>query len=151
MINSQLITPVMSAARASEIAASFDLRALPADFYTNPYPVYDELRQREPLRRMPDRSLFLTRYADDLAAWLNMSARTLHRQLQEEGASLQQLKDSVRRDLAVALLQRSSRPMKQIAEAVGFQNEKSFMRAFKNWTGATPESFRHDRNKVAPS
>jgi AraC-like DNA-binding protein len=102
---------------------------------------------RQTLAQHPEHS----RNADDLAAWLNMSARTLHRQLQEEGASLQQLKDSVRRDLAVALLQRSSRPMKQIAEAVGFQNEKSFMRAFKAWTGATPESFRHDRNKVASS
>jgi AraC-like DNA-binding protein len=102
---------------------------------------------RQTLAQHPEHS----RNADDLAAWLNMSARTLHRQLQEEGASLQQLKDSVRRDLALALLQRSSRPMKQIAEAVGFQNEKSFMRAFKTWTGATPESFRHDRNKVTPS
>ena len=97
---------------------------------------------RQTLAQHPEHS----RNAEDLAAWLNMSARTLHRQLQEEGASLQQLKDSVRRDLAVSLLQRSSRPMKQIAEAVGFQNEKSFMRAFKTWTGATPESFRHERN-----
>jgi AraC-like DNA-binding protein len=102
---------------------------------------------RQTLAQHPEHS----RNADDLAAWLNMSARTLHRQLQEEGASLQQLKDSVRRDLAVTLLQRSSRPMKQVAEAVGFQNEKSFMRAFKTWTGATPESFRHEGNKVRPS
>jgi AraC-like DNA-binding protein len=100
---------------------------------------------RQTLAQHPEHS----RNADDLAAWLNMSTRTLHRQLHEEGASLQQLKDSVRRDLAVALLQRSSRPMKQIAEAVGFQNDKSFMRAFKTWTGATPESFRQSRNKVA--
>lgn len=102
---------------------------------------------RQTLAQHPEHS----RNADDLSAWLNMSARTLHRQLNEEGASLQQLKDSVRRDLALALLQRSSRPMKQIAEAVGFQNEKSFMRAFKAWTGATPESFRQDRNKVMSS
>jgi AraC-like DNA-binding protein len=102
---------------------------------------------RQTLAQHPEHS----RNAEDLASWLNMSARTLHRQLQEEGASLQQLKDSVRRDLAVSLLQRSSRPMKQIAEAVGFQNEKSFMRAFKTWTGATPESFRHARNKMTLS
>ncbi len=54
----------MSPERASEIAASFDLRALPDDFYANPYPVYDALRQHEPVRRMPDGSYFLTRYAD---------------------------------------------------------------------------------------
>jgi cytochrome P450 len=59
-----LITPQMGAARAREIAASFDLRNLPADFYANPYPVYDWLREHEPIRRMPDGSLFLTRHAD---------------------------------------------------------------------------------------
>jgi AraC-like DNA-binding protein len=82
------------------------------------------------------------RNADDLAHWLNLSARTLHRQLKEEGASLQQLKDAVRRDVAVAQLQRSSRPVKQIAALAGFQNEKSFIRAFKAWTGQTPDAFR---------
>ena len=54
----------MSPQRALEIAASFDLRALPDDFYANPYPVYDALRRHEPVRRMPDGSWFLTRYAD---------------------------------------------------------------------------------------
>jgi AraC-like DNA-binding protein len=83
-----------------------------------------------------------TRNADDLAAWLNVSARTLHRQLKEEGASLQQLKDAVRRDLAKELLLRTPRAIKQIASEVGFQNEKSFMRAFKTWTGQTPDEFR---------
>jgi AraC-like DNA-binding protein len=86
-----------------------------------------------------------TRNADDLAAWLNLSARTLHRQLKEEGASLQQLKDAVRRDLAKDLLLRTPRAIKQIASEVGFQNEKSFMRAFKTWTGQTPEDFRQAR------
>lgn len=63
------ITPPMSPARAREIAASFDLRALPADFYANPYPVYAWLRQHEPVRRMPDGSWFLTRYADLVAVY----------------------------------------------------------------------------------
>lgn len=93
---------------------------------------------RQTLAEHPDHS----RNAEDLAAWLNLSARTLHRQLKEEGASLQQLKDAVRRDLATDLLLRTQRPIKQIAVEVGFQNEKSFMRAFKGWTGRTPEDFR---------
>jgi len=83
--------------------------------------------------------------ADDLARWLNLSTRTLHRQLAEEGATLQQLKDSVRRDKAVDLLLRSQRPIKQIADEVGFQNEKSFIRAFKAWTGQTPDLLRRSR------
>jgi cytochrome P450 len=61
------ITQPMTAQRAREIAAAFDLRALPADFYANPYPVYALLRETEPVKRMPDGSYFLTRY-DDLVA-----------------------------------------------------------------------------------
>jgi len=94
---------------------------------------------RQALAQHPEHS----RNADDLAAWLNMSARTLHRQLQEEGASLQQLKDSVREQRARTLLLRTRKPLKQIANEVGFSNEKSFIRAFKTWTGQAPEAFRH--------
>jgi len=55
--------------RAQEIAAAFDLRALPPDFYANPYPVYDVLRGSSPIHRMPDGSYFLTRHADLVAVY----------------------------------------------------------------------------------
>jgi len=80
--------------------------------------------------------------ADELAALLAISPRTLHRQLKEEGASLQALKDEVRRTRAQDLLLRTQRPIKQVAQATGFQNEKSFMRAFKAWTEQSPAQFR---------
>ncbi|MCK0509004.1 AraC family transcriptional regulator [Aromatoleum anaerobium] len=80
--------------------------------------------------------------ADSLAERLHVSPRTLHRQLQEEGASLQRLKDEARREHAADLLHRSTRPIKQIALAVGFRNEKSFSRAFRQWTGESPSAFR---------
>ncbi len=80
--------------------------------------------------------------ADALAALLHMSSRTLHRQLHEEGLTLQALKDAVRHEQAVDQLRRSARPVKQVALAVGFRNEKSFARAFKGWTGFTPGEFR---------
>jgi AraC-like DNA-binding protein len=83
-----------------------------------------------------------TRNADDLAALLHISPRTLHRQLQEEGASLQQLKDSVRRERAMHLLLKTKKPIKQIAAEVGFANDKSFMRAFRTWTDQTPDALR---------
>ena len=63
------MTPQMSAARAEQIATTLDLRALPPDFYANPYPVYDVLRAQEPVRRMPDGSYFLTRHADLVAVY----------------------------------------------------------------------------------
>jgi AraC-like DNA-binding protein len=87
-----------------------------------------------------------THSADDLAPLLNLSVRSLHRQLKEEGTSLQALKDEVRRERAIELLQRTRKPVKQVAESAGFQNEKSFMRAFKQWTGQTPAAFRDARH-----
>lgn len=86
-----------------------------------------------------------THNAEHLAALLNLSARTLHRQLKEEGASLQALKDEVRRQRATELLLRTNRPIKQVAEAAGFLNDKSFTRAFLAWTGQTPTAFRQGR------
>ena len=83
-----------------------------------------------------------THGAEALAALLHVSPRTLHRQLKEEGATLQALKNEVRQNRATELLLRSQRPIKQVAEAAGFQNEKSFMRAFKGWTGQSPAEFR---------
>jgi AraC-like DNA-binding protein len=93
-------------------------------------------RVRERLRQQPGAN------ADEVARALFLSTRSLHRQLQEEATSLQALKDAVRRDIAVELLLRSSRPVKQIALAAGFDNEKSFTRAFKGWTGESPAALR---------
>jgi AraC-like DNA-binding protein len=80
--------------------------------------------------------------AEGIAGLLNISARTLHRQLKDEGASLQALKDDVRCERAKDLLYRSSKPVKQVAALAGFRNEKSFVRAFKGWTGVAPGEFR---------
>jgi len=80
--------------------------------------------------------------AEGLAALLHVSPRTLHRQLHELGSSLQALKDAVRRERAIELLLRTQKPNKQLAEATGFSNEKSFIRAFRGWTGLTPAEYR---------
>jgi cytochrome P450 len=69
MPTSTPITPPMTTARAQEIAASFDLRSLPADFLANPYPVYATLRERDPVHQMPDGSWLLTRLADLVAVY----------------------------------------------------------------------------------
>ena len=90
--------------------------------------------------------------ANTLAATLNLSPRSLHRQLREEGVSLQQLKDDVRSDKARDLLLRTAKPIKQVAAAAGFRNEKSFSRAFQGWTGVSPGVFREGQatQRAAP-
>ena len=98
-------------------------------------------RVRQALATDPQRA----HSADGLAGLLHISARTLHRQLKEEGASLQQLKDEVRCECAKDLLFRGIKPVKQVAAAVGFRSEKSFTRAFKAWTGLTPSEFAQPR------
>jgi AraC-like DNA-binding protein len=52
------------------------------------------------------------------------------------------LRDTVRLELASERLQRSQRPIRQVALAAGFQNEKGFIRASKGWTGMSPGAWR---------
>src|SRR5215470_11688778 len=56
---------------ARELAATFDLEKLTAEFYANPYPTYRALREHEPVKRMPNGSYFLTRYDDLVTAYKN--------------------------------------------------------------------------------
>ena len=56
-------------ANARELAASFDIEKLTAEFYADPYPTYRALRENEPVKRMPNGSWFLTRYDDLVSAY----------------------------------------------------------------------------------
>ncbi|MCP2087949.1 UNVERIFIED_ORG: cytochrome P450 [Paraburkholderia sediminicola] len=61
--------PPATVSDASALARDFDLRQLSAAFYADPYPVYRALRTHEPIKRMPDGSLFLTRFRDVQAVY----------------------------------------------------------------------------------
>jgi cytochrome P450 len=52
-----------------ELANTFDLRHLSEDFYRDPFLTYRALREHEPVKRMPDASVFLTRYADIMGVY----------------------------------------------------------------------------------
>ncbi len=53
----------------SDLARNFDLRNLPDDFYDDPFIYYQALREHAPVKRLPDSSVFLSRYADVLAVY----------------------------------------------------------------------------------
>jgi cytochrome P450 len=51
------------------LARTFDLRTLPPAFYDDPFPTYHALRTHDPVKRMPDGSVLLTRHADLVAVY----------------------------------------------------------------------------------
>src|SRR4051812_1548159 len=58
-------------ASAKKLAASFDLGKLTAEFYTDPYPTYRALGEYDPVKRLPNGTVFLTRYDDLVATYKN--------------------------------------------------------------------------------
>jgi len=60
---------VLSEEAERAAALALDLRALPDDFYDDPFPHYHRLRRWDPVHRGPDGSYFLTRYDDVVAVY----------------------------------------------------------------------------------
>lgn len=73
---------------------------------------------------------------------LNMTTHTLRRRLKDEGNSFQDIKDSIRRDRAMMLLDNPALALHDIALKLGFSEPAAFNRAFKKWTGLAPGAYR---------
>lgn len=87
---------------------------------------------------------FSTSFPDfeQVARQINVSPQTLRRRLKEENTSYQDIKDQLRRDLAIHHLTRNELSIQEIALRVGFTETSTFHRAFKKWTGLTPGAYR---------
>ena len=81
-----------------------------------------------------------------LARALGLSAATLRRRLDAEGAAWGLLKDDVRRDLALQLLAEGQLSVADIAARLGFEDASTFYRAFRKWTGCAPGAWRTARH-----
>ncbi len=76
---------------------------------------------------------------------LRLSRSTLMRRLADEGVTFQSLLDDTRKDLAIRYLVKSDLNNQQIAHLVGYRDPTAFQRAFRKWTGTTPQTLRADR------
>jgi AraC-like DNA-binding protein len=75
------------------------------------------------------------------ARMFNVTPRTLHRRLLDEGTSFKDLLEDVRHDLALQHLQSGHMSVQEVAYTLGYTDVSNFRRAFKRWTGQAPTEF----------
>jgi AraC-like DNA-binding protein len=83
---------------------------------------------------------------EDIAKHIHVSPRTLKRKLADEGTTFSAIRDDLRRQRALLLLDDRRLAIGEVATRLGYTELPNFTRAFRKWTGMTPAAYR-DREK----
>lgn len=78
-----------------------------------------------------------------VAKQFNLSSRSLRRHLKQQGHSYGEISDLAQNTVAQRLLSNDDLSVQEVAYRLGFSEPSSFHRAFKRWTGITPQQFRN--------
>ncbi|WP_339844427.1 AraC family transcriptional regulator ligand-binding domain-containing protein [uncultured Halopseudomonas sp.] len=98
----------------------------------------DRAVQQALIRCLPEGRVTLAR----IAVQLHLSVRSLQRRLAEREICWRQLLDQTREQLASEYLADASLSATDIAFLLGFSEQSAFNRAFRRWTGSSPERYR---------
>ncbi|PAU80011.1 AraC family transcriptional regulator [Halovibrio salipaludis] len=79
---------------------------------------------------------------EQVAEEVGLNPQTLRRRLRREGLTFNEVRNQLRRDLAIDLLSRTRHSVEEIGHRVGFSDPSNFIRAFRQWTGVTPYRYR---------
>ncbi|MCB1636740.1 MAG: helix-turn-helix domain-containing protein, partial [Xanthomonadales bacterium] len=79
---------------------------------------------------------------ENVAAEFCMHPRTLQRRLREEGTSFENIKDEIRRELALRYIQLEEMPLKRVAEKLGYAETSVLSRSCLRWFSASPRQLR---------
>lgn len=79
---------------------------------------------------------------DEIASVLNLSRRTIERELKKENTSFYNIKRKYLQCACHELISNPKLSIKMIAEYLDFSNTQNFIRSFKTWTGITPMEYR---------
>lgn len=79
---------------------------------------------------------------EKVAKRLGVTARTMHRRLVEDGASFRKVKDELMMRRAEKLLSQQNVTLGEICYLMGYSEPANFNRAFRRWTGLTPNKWR---------
>lgn len=106
-------------------------------------------KTRPPVTREVERILRAALRSDEgdvdrIAQRLGLTARSLQRRLKEEGTSFKEVREEVRRELALRYLD-DDMSIAEVSFLLGFSEPSAFFRAFKRWTGVTPLENRAQR------
>jgi len=78
---------------------------------------------------------------EEVARYMKLSVRTLHRRLEERQLVFKQLLQKTREQLAKQYLKEGRLTLSEIALLLGYSEQSAFSRAFKQWLGETPLKF----------
>ncbi|MEQ8666580.1 MAG: AraC family transcriptional regulator [Rhodospirillales bacterium] len=78
----------------------------------------------------------------EIARIFGVSDQSLQRQLKEHGVTFQELVNAARKELALHYLEDHSVPLTEIAHCLGYSELSAFSRAFRGWTGMSPQRYR---------
>ncbi|MEP6862625.1 MAG: AraC family transcriptional regulator ligand-binding domain-containing protein [Deltaproteobacteria bacterium] len=85
-----------------------------------------------------------------VARTLRLSSRTLKRRLAEQGTTFTDIRDELRQQRAMLLVDNRSLSIGEIAVKLGYTELPNFTRAFRKWTGMTPIAYRERRASDDP-
>lgn len=82
---------------------------------------------------------------DEIARSMDLSVRTLQRELHRSGTDFRSLTNSIRTQRAIELLEYTYLPITMISEDLGYSSPAGFTRAFRNAIGCGPREYRDKR------
>lgn len=89
--------------------------------------------------------------ADGVATQLGMHERTLNRRLQSDGTTFHRQLDAVRHEVSLRLLSTTAMRLAEIAATLGYADASAFVRAFRRWSGTTPEGWQRAHDSAGRS
>lgn len=127
-------------AKRSEAALKRFLQRAPGVFLTA-Y-THDEGAQAQVANALSDAQPGAWPDLSQIAVGLGISPATLRRQLAVQGTSYRTLRAQIRQSRAKTLLRKTTLPVSEISHQLGYAEPSAFFRAFKAWTGQSPDAWR---------